>query len=123
MTNFAKTALTALALIAGGTAALATQGAKITAMGYGQTIHHAKMVTIQVWQQAAHQSYGYADWNTAYVNAVECYQNNYAPTTQKFTTLQREVIKTGGDINAPYSCIVSGYQEVKPYGGITSYKY
>lgn len=47
MTNFAKTALTALALIAGGSAALATQGDKITAMGYGQTIHHAKMVTIQ----------------------------------------------------------------------------
>lgn len=110
MKTFAKIAFAALALTA--TGAVADQGDKITAMGYGPTQQHAKIVTIQTWTTAAHDSYGYADWNTAYIGHMECVQT-YATATQKYSTLSREVIKIGGDQSAPWSCIVSGYQDVK----------
>ncbi|KUF11377.1 hypothetical protein [Pseudoponticoccus marisrubri] len=121
MTRFAKTALTALALIAGASAAMATQGDKITALGYGHTQQHAKLVTVDTWQKAAQDSYGYADWNTAYIGHMECFEKSYQAPSQQFSTLSREIIRTGGDSNAPWSCIVSGYQEVRQ--GNTSYKY
>lgn len=110
MKTLAKIAIAALALTA--TGAAADQGDKITAMGYGHNQQQAKIVTIQTWTQAAHDSYGYADWNTAYIGHMECVQN-YAAGTQQYSTLSREVIKVGGDQNAPWSCIVSGYQDVK----------
>lgn len=125
MKTFAKIAIAALALTA--TAAAAGQGDKITAMGYGPTQQQAKIVTIQTWSAAAHSSYGYADWNTAYIGHMECVQN-YATASQKNSTLSREVIKIGGDQSAPWSCIVSGYQDVKTsyngggYNGGTAYK-
>ncbi len=110
MKTIAKIALVALSLTA--TAAAAGQGDKITAMGYGHNQQHAKIVTIQTWTAAAHDSYGYADWNSAYIGNMECVQNT-AYATSQYSTLSREVIKIGGDQNAPWSCIVSGYQEVK----------
>ncbi|MBY6114679.1 hypothetical protein KUW09_09390 [Mameliella alba] len=111
MKTIAKIALTALALTA--TAAAAEQGDKITALGYGHSQQQAKIVTIQTWTAAAHDAYGYADWNTAYVGQMECVQNYATTTNKKFTTLSREIIKIGGDQSAPWTCIVSGYQDVK----------
>ncbi|BBU56803.1 hypothetical protein KU6B_30680 [Mameliella alba] len=121
MKNFAKIAFAALALTA--TSAAAGQGDKITAMGYGHSQQQAKIVTIQTWTAAAHESYGYADWNTAYVGQMECVQN-YAKSTNEITTFSREVIRVGGDQSAPWSCIVSGYQDVKTgyNGGYDGYK-
>ena len=54
MKNFAKIAFAALALTA--TSAAAGQGDKITAMGYGHSQQQAKIVTIQTWTVAAHES-------------------------------------------------------------------
>lgn len=122
MKTLAKIAFTALALSA--TAAAAGQGDKITALGYGPTQHHAKIITIQTWTAAAQDAYGYADWNTAYIGHMECIQNP-AYASNKYSTLSREIIKIGGDQSAPWSCIVSGYQDVKTtYGGDygTNYK-
>ncbi len=110
MKTLAKMTLAALALSA--TAAAADQGDKITALGYGHTQQQAKIVTIQTWTTAAHDSYGYADWNTAYIGHMECIQNP-AYASNKYSTLSREIIKIGGDQNAPWSCIVSGFQDVK----------
>jgi hypothetical protein len=122
MNAFAKIALVAVSLTA--TAAAASQGDKITAMGYGHNQQHAKMVTIQTWATAAHGSYGYADWNTAYIGHMECIQNS-SYGSSKYSTLSREVIKVGGDHGASWSCIVSWYQDVKTGGGYggTTYKY
>ncbi|SMX36176.1 hypothetical protein [Maliponia aquimaris] len=110
MNTFAKITAIALALTAG--AAAAEQGDKITALGYGHTQQQAKIITIQTWTVAANDAYGYADWNTAYIGHMECIQN-YAAATSQYSTLSREVIKVGGDQNAPWSCIVSGYQDVR----------
>ncbi|MGP6085613.1 hypothetical protein [Antarctobacter jejuensis] len=110
MKILAKMTLAALALSA--TAAAAAQGDKITALGYGHTQQQAKIVTIQTWTNAAHDAYGYADWNTAYIGHMECIQNP-AYASNKYSTLSREIIKTGGDQTAPWSCIVSGFQDVK----------
>lgn len=105
-------ALTAVALALTAAAASAAQGDKITALGYGHSQQQAKIVTIQTWTAAAQDAYGYADWNTAYIGHMECVQN-YAAATSQFSTLSREVIKVGGDQNAPWSCIVSGYQDIR----------
>lgn len=114
MNAIAKIALLALSLTA--TSVAASQGDKITAMGYGQTQQQAKIITIQTWSMAAQDSYGYADWNSAYIGHMECIQNDsYA--SQQYSTLSREVIKIGGNQNGKWSCIVSGYQDVKTGGG------
>jgi len=111
MTRIAKLLLVAVALTA--SAAQATQGAKVTAMGYGDSQQHAKMVTIQTWTRAAFAEYGFANWNNAYIGHMECHQNATAgATSNNYQTLQREVIRTGGNPNAAWSCIVSGYQEL-----------
>lgn len=122
MNTIAKIALVALSLTA--TAVAADQGPKVTAMGYGHSQQHAKMVTIQTWVHAAKDAYTYADWNKAYIGHMECIEN-YQTGSSQYSTLQREVIKIGGDQNAPWSCIVSGFQDVRNGGGYgsTQYKY
>ncbi len=111
MTNFAKIALIAAALTA--SAAQATQGTKVTALGYGDSRQHAKMVTIQTWTQAAFAEYGFANWNNAYIGHMECHENINAgaSTTQQYGALSREIMRTGGNPNAAWSCIVSGFQD------------
>jgi hypothetical protein len=109
MTHFARLAIFALSLFA--TSAAATQGAKVTAMGFGDSRQHAKMVTIQTWTQAALQEYGFADWNTAYLGQVTCAPNSSAAGTPQYGTLSREIIKIGGNPGSSWACIVSGYQE------------
>lgn len=110
MTHIAKIILAAAALAA--STMTATAGAKVTAMGYGNTKTHAKMVTIQTWTKAAYDAYGFADWNTAYIGYMECHPNSVQQgAASGFSTMQREVIRTGGDSSADWSCIVSGFQD------------
>ena len=111
MTHIAKIVLVAGTLLA--SAASATTGAKVTAMGFGNSQQHAKMVTIQTWLQAAFQEYGYSDWNNAYISNMECHKQAGGQAGGYNTTMQREVIRTGGNPSAPLSCIVSGMQEAQ----------
>lgn len=105
-----KTAIVAFSLFA--SAAAATQGDEITAIGYGKTMQHAKIITINTWKSAAKDSYGYADWNGARTGPLECFKNEYSDTSVQSTSDFREVIREGGNDQDPWVCSVSGTQQV-----------
>ncbi len=113
MKTILKTALVALSLAATATGAIASQGDQITAMGYGKTMQHAKILTVQTWKSGAAHIYGYADWSNAFVGRMECFQNDYAAGSTSTFSDTREYIFEGGKDSDPWVCMVSGTQALK----------